>query len=604
MMHSLRTRLIAACVSVVVLSLLVLACANYLTARRLALDSLDLRMDQLAQSSAAGIGEWAQGRTRVVAALKAALAEPDPKPFLRQARDAGGFAKAYIGRADKVHLSLTEVPAGYDPTSRPWYKQAASARAPVLTLPYRDVTTQQLVVTFADPLIDGGEVRAVAGADVSLEDVVRMVGSIRPTPNSFAFLMAHDGTVVTHPLPELALRPVSAVDPGLTPQALLALEDKHQSGRVQIGGHDGDAREALLFAHSVPGTDWLLVIAVDAAEATAPLGRILVVSAAATLVAGLLAAAFLAHAMSSRLRRLNLIREALVESGEGNITRRLGGLGRDELGLIGNSFDRFADRTAAMLHELRRATQSVSLSANEIASGNTDLSHSTELQAGSIEKTASAMEQLTATVKQNADSARRAKRLAVSAQQLATEGEAVVGQAIQTMGAIHQSARKIVDIIVVIDGLAFQTNVLALNAAVEAARAGEHGRGFAVVAGEARGLAHRSATAARQIKRLIDDSVARAHSGSELVERAGATMSEVVCSARRVTDIVAEISHASQEQSAGIEIVNEAITCMGQAMQQNAAAVQQAAATATSLCSEAVTLTQVLSVFRLGQGAA
>jgi methyl-accepting chemotaxis protein len=597
-LHSLRTRLIVACVSIVVLSLTALGAASYLTARRGALANLDLRMAQLGQSNTRSIDEWVEGKARVVGSLKSALADPEPKRFLAQAAGAGGFSKTYIGLADKRHLSLSVVPAGYDPTARPWYRQAAAAGKPVLTPPYLDVTSAKLVVTFADPVVEGGQVTAVAGADVSLDSVVGIVASIKPTPGSFAFLMARDGTVITHSRADLALKPVTAIDASLTPPLLNGLAKDHTTGHAHL-----DGRDALLFAQAVDGTDWLLVIAVDQAEATAWLVPILVVSAIATVLASTLAAWLLARAISLRLRRLDIIRTALVESGDGNITRRLGAFGRDELGLMGNSFDRFADKTTAMLKAIRRASESVNVSAGEIASGNADLSRRTELQAGSIEETASAMEQLTATVKQNADSARQANALAASASDVASQGGAVVGQVVETMGSIHASARKIVDIIDVIDTIAFQTNILALNAAVEAARAGEQGRGFAVVAGEVRSLAQRSATAAKQIKHLIDDSVERVESGSKLVEQAGATMSDVVTSVKRVTDIVAEISTASQEQSAGIEQVNEAIVRMDQAMQQNAALVEQAAATAQSLRDEASTLTQVVSVFRLDESA-
>jgi len=209
------------------------------------------------------------------------------------------------------------------------------------------------------------------------------------------------------------------------------------------------------------------------------------------------------------------------------------------------------------------------------------------------------MEELTSTVKQNADNARQANQLAVSASEVAVQGGSVVSEVVATMGSINDSSRKIVDIIAVIDGIAFQTNILALNAAVEAARAGEQGRGFAVVASEVRTLAQRSASAAKEIKELIGDSVGKVEAGSRLVEQAGATMGEVVASVRRVTDIVAEISSASQEQSDGIEQVNQAINLMDEATQQNAALVEQAAAAARQMQEQAAGLSETVSVFRL-----
>src|SRR5450830_438742 len=248
---------------------------------------------------------------------------------------------------------------------------------------------------------------------------------------------------------------------------------------------------------------------------------------------------------------------------------------------------------------VRTGTDTIATASSQIASGNLDLSSRTEQQAGSLEETASAMEQLTSTVKQNADNARQANQLAVSASEVAIQGGSVVGQVIATMSSINESSKKIVDIISVIDGIAFQTNILALNAAVEAARAGEQGRGFAVVASEVRSLAQRSAAAAKEIKSLIDDSVEKVGTGSKLVEQAGSTMEEVVNSVKRVTDIVAEISSASQEQSTGIEEVNRAITLMDESTQQNAALVEQAAAAAQSMQEQAGKLAQLVSVFNI-----
>ncbi|AMO99894.1 methyl-accepting chemotaxis (MCP) signaling domain protein [Collimonas arenae] len=254
------------------------------------------------------------------------------------------------------------------------------------------------------------------------------------------------------------------------------------------------------------------------------------------------------------------------------------------------------------ISDIKSSADTIATASSQIAGGNLDLSSRTEQQAGSLEETASAMEELTSTVKQNADNARQANQLAVTASQVATQSSGVVSQVVDTMGSIRNSSRKIVDIIGVIDGIAFQTNILALNAAVEAARAGEQGRGFAVVASEVRNLAQRSAAAAKEIKVLIDDSVDQVGTGSRLVEQAGATMGEVVTSVKRVTDIVGEIATASQEQSIGIEQVNHAITQMDEVTQQNAALVEQAAAAAASLQEQAANLAQVVSVFNTGNG--
>jgi methyl-accepting chemotaxis protein len=256
-----------------------------------------------------------------------------------------------------------------------------------------------------------------------------------------------------------------------------------------------------------------------------------------------------------------------------------------------------------IVSQVRAGTGTINTASSEIAAGNLDLSARTESQAGTLEETASSMEELTGTVRQNADNARQANVLALSASEVAVKGGAVVAQVVETMATINESSKKIVDIIGVIDSIAFQTNILALNAAVEAARAGEQGRGFAVVASEVRNLAQRSAAAAQEIKTLIGNSVERVDVGARLVDQAGSTMQEIVTSVARVTDIMGEIALASQEQIAGIEQVNLAIGEMDEVTQQNAALVEQAGAAATSLNDEAAALARVVSVFNLGDAA-
>ncbi|MFZ6649327.1 methyl-accepting chemotaxis protein [Undibacterium sp. TJN25] len=262
------------------------------------------------------------------------------------------------------------------------------------------------------------------------------------------------------------------------------------------------------------------------------------------------------------------------------------------------------DSISSIVSQVRSGSDTISMASTEIAAGNMDLSSRTESQASSLEETAASMEELTATVKQNAGNADHANQLALSASTVAVRGGNVVSQVVETMGSINDSAKKIVDIIGVIDGIAFQTNILALNAAVEAARAGEQGRGFAVVASEVRNLAQRSAGAAKEIKGLIGDSVEKVNAGSKLVDQAGSTMAEVVESIRRVTDIMAEITAASHEQTTGIEHVNRAITEMDNVTQQNAALVEQAAAAAGSLQEQAGALSQVVNIFKLDVAAA
>ena len=283
----------------------------------------------------------------------------------------------------------------------------------------------------------------------------------------------------------------------------------------------------------------------------------------------------------------------------GDLTSRIDVTSNNETGRLLQALKTMNDNLVDLVGKVRSSTDQITTASGEIASGNLDLSQRTEEQASSLEETASSMEELTSTVKQNSDNARQANQLAAGASDIAVKGGEVVGQVVQTMSAINDSSKKIVDIISVIDGIAFQTNILALNAAVEAARAGEQGRGFAVVATEVRTLAQRSAAAAKEIKELISDSVAKVEDGTRLVDEAGATMDEIVNAVKRVTDIMSEISAASHEQSSGIEQVNQAVTQMDEVTQQNAALVEQAAAAAESMNDQAQTLTQAISVFKL-----
>jgi methyl-accepting chemotaxis protein len=299
--------------------------------------------------------------------------------------------------------------------------------------------------------------------------------------------------------------------------------------------------------------------------------------------------------ISRSLRKAVKVAETVAA---GDLSSRIEIETRDETGQLLKALKEMNDSLAGIVGDVHAGADAIVSASSQIAAGNLDLSSRTEEQASSLEETASSMEELTSTVRQNAENARQANQLAASASDIAVKGGDVVSRAVSTMGAINDSSRKIVDIISVIDGIAFQTNILALNAAVEAARAGEQGRGFAVVAAEVRTLAQRSAAAAKEIKELIGDSVDKVDSGTKLVNEAGVTMEEIVASVKRVTDIMAEISAATQEQSDGIEQVNRAISQMDQVTQQNAALVEEAAAAAESMNAQAHKLTEVVSFFK------
>jgi len=321
---------------------------------------------------------------------------------------------------------------------------------------------------------------------------------------------------------------------------------------------------------------------------------------ATALALGLAVTLWVARIVSAPLERALHIARTVAA---GDLTSQIDVRSSDETGLLMGALKEMNDSLLKIVGEVRVGTDTIATASSEISAGNLDLSSRTEQQASSLEETASSMEELTGTVKQNADNARQATRLAETASAIAVKGGTVVAQVVETMGSINASSTKIVDIISVIDGIAFQTNILALNAAVEAARAGEQGRGFAVVASEVRNLAQRSAAAAKEIKELIGNSVAQVGIGSQLVDQAGATMTEIVESVRRVSDIMGEISSASEEQTVGIEQINEAITQMDTVTQQNAALVEEAAAAAGSLQEQAHTLLQAVSMFELGSHA-
>jgi len=335
-------------------------------------------------------------------------------------------------------------------------------------------------------------------------------------------------------------------------------------------------------------------------EANRSSARMIGVLAGAAVLFGAVCSWLLSNAIVRPIRQAVQVAEKVAG---GDLTQRIEANGSDETGALLRALRNMNDSLVAIVAQVRSGTDTIATASAEISAGNMDLSSRTEQQAGSLGTTASTVEELTGTVRQNADSARQASQLSIAASDIAVQGGAVVDQVVQTMGAINDSSKKIVDIISVIDGIAFQTNILALNAAVEAARAGEQGRGFAVVAGEVRTLAQRSAAAAKEIKGLIVDSVSKVEDGTKLVDQAGMTMSEVVDSIRKVSDIVAEIASASGEQSTGIEQVNRAIADMDSSTQHNAALVEESAAAAAALREQADKLAEVVSLFNVGHHA-
>ena len=599
-LKTLRGQVLLASVLSLVVGLLAVTLANYMTARYRALDDLAAQSQSLAQSHAQSIEGWAAAKAGIVKSALAVVQDPEPAKSLLMLQNAGQFQTVYFGYADK-HFIFAEprnLPPDYDPTARPWYKLAAAAGKSVVTAPYVSASDGQLVVTFAEPVGSGPNVQAVAAADVGMGAVVDNVKSIHPTPASFAFLVSADGKIIAHPNPQLTLKPVTDLAPALAGDKLSGAAGAKALLPAEIEG-----RPVLLTVAPVAGTPWMLVVALDEAEALAPVARMLTSSLTVSLLVLVLASVLLAALLSRRLVRLIQLRDAMqdISTGDGDLTRSISTQGHDELAEIAASFNTFTHKLAVVLAQIRDASGSVRLAAEEIATGNQDLSSRTELTASSLEQTSSSMQQMTDTVRVNAESTQQANQLVAQASAVAGRGGAVVGQVVQTMEQINVASKKISDIIGVIDGIAFQTNILALNAAVEAARAGEQGRGFAVVAGEVRSLAQRSAQAAREIKVLISTSVDRVADGARQVESAGSTMQEIVGAVQRVANIMAEIQSATSEQSASITEIGQAVNHLDQMTQQNAALVEQSAAAAASLKDQSVRLSQVVGEFKLAE---
>ncbi|TDY98944.1 UNVERIFIED_ORG: methyl-accepting chemotaxis sensory transducer with Cache sensor [Herbaspirillum seropedicae] len=598
MLNSIKARILFYTIALLVASLAVVGTVSFFIIQT----DNDRAIERNAQAVATGFGstinEWVAARTAMTVAAAEGVQGADPVFVIKLLQKSGGFYVTTLGREDKTAFTSAAegLPAGYDPTARPWYKQAVAAGKPVLTKPYTDVATKKPMVSFTAPVMQNGQRVGVVAAAMFLDGVSEVVRAIHPTPASYAFLVDRDGLMLAHPDGQWVNKPAKEWNAELTPERLqsLAADDK-----VSALPLDGAAK--LIKGIPIKGTEWTLMLAMDKADVTAGMRNATRSALIALVLVALVAAGIMSVITTAVFQRLSRVRRAMdsLSSGNGDLTLRLAEDGKDEVTQISRSFNQFVNQITGILQDVRRSSDTVKISSTEIASGNQDLSARTEQQAGALEETASAMEQLTSTVQQNSESARRANELAGNASRIAAQGGEVVGNVVSTMEAINASSRQIADIITVIDGIAFQTNILALNAAVEAARAGEQGRGFAVVASEVRSLAQRSAQAAKEIKQLIDNSVAKVADGGVLVAQAGQTMEQIVASIRDVSVIVSEIAHASSEQNGGIQEVNLAITHIDEGTQQNAALVEQAAAAAKSLQDEAHRLSVLVGGFKM-----
>ncbi|HCM9745706.1 TPA: HAMP domain-containing protein [Enterobacter hormaechei subsp. steigerwaltii] len=594
MFRSIRARIIAATTGCLVVALLLNTIINFQVTRQ---DNQQSQRDILTSTSAShnmAIADWVNNKMTVITSAQPVALSDDPVPVFKQLALAGGFTNVYVGYASKTakFSDPTGVPADYDPTLRPWYQQAVSADGPVVTAPYVDAGTGKLVVTFAVPVKEQGALKAVVAGDVAMDSVVANVRGIHPTPASSGLLLDSNGTVIAGSDPALTLKPFTETIKGTDFAAL-------KSGNLIDGTFNG--REKTFLATAVPGTHWLLVVALDNGDATAGMRSLLKASALSLAILALLSGALMHLLIARLLKRLSGIRDAMnsIANGTNDLSRRLPDKGGDEVAQIAQAFNAFSDKLSVVMVQLRDASASVKNAAHEIAAGNQDLSGRTEQAASSLRETASAVEEITASVTQSNESAAEANEQASKASAAASRGGDVVAQAISTMQSIELASAKIGDITSVIDGIAFQTNILALNASVEAARAGEQGRGFAVVAGEVRNLASRSAQAAKEIKSLIDSTTESVATGSRFVHLAGDSMDEIRASVGSVSGIMREISIATREQMKGIHEINHAVTHLDRMVQQNAELVVQSAAAASALQSQAGDLAETAGHFRI-----
>ncbi|MGM0692326.1 MAG: methyl-accepting chemotaxis protein [Pseudomonadota bacterium] len=604
MFTSLRFRLLIATVAVIVLALALNTAASYITVKAHNDDQVAGNLAAVASGNARAIGEWLDARTAMLEALPAPAPDDDPLPALEQLAASGGFTMSYLASAadgDTVFSNGFEAPADFDPRERPWYRQAVEAGGPIVTQPYVDVATDALVVTLATPVERDGRLIGVAGGDVAIGTIIETVRGIAPTPASFAFLAAADGTLIAHPDPELSLEPVSALTPELDDRRLTELAAAEAPRAMTIGD------QALrLLAEPIAGTDWQLVTALDDHEATAGLRGVLSSSLVTLLGVALGATLLLGALLRLAFRRLLAARDALAEiaSGHADLTRRLPEQGRDEVAQIAGAFNRFVSRMEGVMRTIRDSSQQVRLAAGEITHGNQDLSRRTESAAASLQESSASIEQISSTVGHTADSAREANGLSQSAAEVAGQSGEEMQQVVSTMEAIHDASGQIAAIVKVMDGIAFQTNLLALNASVEAARAGEAGRGFAVVAAEVRQLATRSADASREIRELIDRAEARVEDGTARVNQTGETLQALMERVNRVAGVLGEISAATDEQSDGIGQVNLAVADLDRVTQQNAALVEESTVAAEQLKEQADRLAEAVGSFTVGEASA
>jgi methyl-accepting chemotaxis protein len=438
MIVSLRSRILIISSATVIGALAVSGTATYLTVRANTIDTIEQNLGAISSANTLAIDKWVAAKALAVSTTADAVEHGDPQGFVKLMGTADGFPITTVGWTDKTFLSTSATtPKDYDPTVRPWYKEAVAAGKLIVTKPYGDASTGVPYVSFAAPMIRNGETTGALSGAVPLDGVREIVAAVHPTPSSLAFVVARDGQVIAYPDAKLMLKPVTDVSAALTSDELTSLANATAPIEVELGG-----APKLLKAKAVEGTNWYLVIALDKAEATAGLRHVLQTLGVALVLLTLAAVGAAAFLTSQSFRGLSRVRDAMatIASGSGDLTHRLPASGGDEVAQISASFNAFVEKIANVLHDVRAGVENMKIATGEIEMGNRDLSQRTETSASNLQTTSAALTQLTASVKQSAEAAMQAARLATSASEAAARGGEVVTSAVSTMDEISQSS--------------------------------------------------------------------------------------------------------------------------------------------------------------------